>query len=325
LKTVMKIVLLFAIVLACTSGLREDQFHKLFGLFQQKYNKNYPADEVQQRLEIFKENYQIAAALTRESNGSATFGITKFSDLTQEEFKKFWLMPTMNKETLPDLPLAEPVAPTQVKASFDWRSKGAITPVYNQQQCGSCWAFSATETIESYYFLSGHPLTGLSMQQIVDCDTSCYGCNGGWTYLAFEYVEQAGGLTSLNQYPYTAQNGACQQSAHAKVAHVTSWSYVTRSDDEKTMLSWINSKGPISVCVDAQVWQFYTGGVVGENCGKNIDHCVQITGYSDVSGQNVWNVRNSWGEDWGDSGYIYVKRGCDCCAIAEVATVVSAN
>jgi len=231
---------------------------------------------------------------------------------------------------MPSGPVANFIAKKDVtqKGSFDWNSKGAITPVKNQGQCGSCWAFSATETIESYWFLAGNTLTALSPEQIVDCDTSGEdeGCNGGWPYGAYAYVMSAGGLDSEAAYPYSAEegnSGNCNFSTAAIVAKISNWQYVTQSEDENAMFSWINGNGPLSICVDASSWSSYTGGVV-QSCTQNLDHCVQMTGYQSVQGIDAWNVRNSWGSDWGNNGYIWLARGNDTCGCAQVVTAVTA-
>jgi len=215
--------------------------------------------------------------------------------------------------------------------NYDWNSCGVITPVYNQGQCGSCWAFSATETIESYFALGGGSLTGLSMEQIVDCDTAGedQGCNGGFPSGAYQYVESAGGLDPLSDYPYTAgegESGSCQFNKGEVAATVSSYASVTGEPGLYSQTS-SSSGGPVSVCVDASSWQNYQGGVLTQ-CTNNVDHCVQATGYGQYGaafGTSYWNVRNSWGTDWGENGYIWVGIGQDLCSIGDYATVVSDN
>jgi cathepsin F len=295
--------------------------------FKTRFAKEYEtAEEEQQRYAVFKSNLKLAAEYDA-ADAKASYGVTKFMDLSPEEFRQYYLMP---KEIYANFTVdstrvaPREATPVNAPASYDWRQHGAITPVYNQGQCGSCWAFSATETIESYNFLCGNGLNSESMQQIVSCDTTAYGCNGGWTYAAYEYVKSAGGIEPFSDYPYTAQTGTCQFDASKINEHISGWSYVTQSADESAMQNWMLNKGPLSVCVDASQWQYYTGGVV-TNCGTQIDHCVQATGYSTQQGTAAWNVRNSWGTDWGNSGYLYVERGSDTCAIGQVVTAVSCS
>jgi C1A family cysteine protease len=292
---------------------------KNFMNFVTKYGKSYSDIEFGNRFQIFRDNMARAAIQQAKEKGSAKYGVTKFSDLTPEEFQTHYLMPKeLFKNRPPKDPkkLMKPLKPVPMPDSFDWNDKGAITPVKDQQQCGSCWAFSATETTESYHFLAGHPLPVLSPQQIVDCDTDSYGCNGGWTEHAFNYVISAGGLDTEASYPYTAQDGTCAWNPANSGASIKSWSYVTQNDDENAMQQSIYQTGPASICVDASSWSSYTGGVVtADNCGDNVDHCVQLTGFSTQDGTPAWNVRNSWNTDWGVNGYIYLARGSNTCDI----------
>ena len=318
----MKAFVLLLVLLSVVLGNQEAWLN-----FMSKYNKSYKASEYQTRYAIFAENLKLAAGL-QEADPSARYGVTKFSDLTPEEFAQSYLMPKALHANRPfpaegheDNTVFQNV---EVPESYDWRSKNAVTAVYNQGQCGSCWAFSATETVESYGFLNGGQLNHLAMQQIVDCDTTAYGCNGGWTYAAYNYLEKAGGQDSLSSYPYTAENGQCQFNPANVLDVVNSWSYVTQSADEEKMLNWAYQTGPLSVCADASSWQFYNGGVI-QNCGTQIDHCIQVTGFSTQNGIKAWNVRNSWGTDWGNSGYLYVERGNNVCAIGDVVTAAKVS
>jgi len=197
-----------------------------------------------------------------------------------------------------------------------------VTPVYNQGQCGSCWAFSTTEAIESAWFLSGKKLAKLAMQQIVDCDTTDQGCDGGDPPTAYQYVISAGGLDSLSSYAYTAQDGTCAFKAKDVVAKISDWEYVTQDQDEGAMLNFVSSTGPPSICVDAESWQYYTGGIIttSDGCGTSLDHCVQLTGFGTANSTDYWHVRNSWGTDWGEKGYLRVQRGSDVCGIAQEVT-----
>lgn len=309
---------------AAHAGLQENM--RLFQNFITKHGKTYSDLEFSHRFNVFVENMNRASNLQAAETGSARYGVTKFMDLTPEEFSANYLM---RKELFKNFKVdptkvMKPLAAIEAPASFDWRDKGAVTPVYDQGQCGSCWAFSATETIESFHFLAGKSLISLSPQQIVDCDRDSYGCNGGWTQHAFNYVKSAGGLDTESSYPYTAQDGTCKFKPADVGAKISSWSYVTQNDDENAMLQTVAQKGPLSICVDASSWQYYQGGVL-KTCGKQVDHCVQLTGYSTQNGVDAWNVRNSWGTDWGVNGYLYVARGGNVCAIGSCVTIVQAE
>jgi len=301
-----------------------------FRNFMKTYNKKYStSEEYERRFEIFRENVKIAAERDAKDQ-YASWGVTKFSDLSQAEFRETYLMKNL---TLPIVKGSKVwKAPSsrrapQLPTSYDWRTKGGVTPVYNQGDCGSCWAFSATEAIESQWFLAGKvsSIESLSMEQVVQCDTLDAGCNGGWPYNAYKYVISAGGIDSYSSYPYTSGDGvtgSCHFVASDIAATISSWQYVTQSQNEQQMQQFTYTTGPPSVCVDASTWSSYNGGVISAaSCGTSIDHCVQIVGWDVVSGQNAWLVRNSWGTTWGPyGGYLYVEMGKDACGIAEVVT-----
>jgi C1A family cysteine protease len=274
-------------------------------------------------------------------NPKARFGENKFSDIPKEEFARMYLnaqipakfeapaaknfsVPRKAHDMFASGRLSDP-DPT----NYDWGTAGVITPVYNQGQCGSCWAFSATETIESYFAIGGGQLTQLSMEQIVDCDTAGQdqGCGGGFPTGAYQYVQGAGGIDSYANYPYTAgggNSGSCQFPQGQVVCNVANYNSLNGETGEYQQLSSA-SGGPVSVCVDASSWQNYNGGVL-TSCTNNVDHCVQLTGYYNYNSDNAyWNVRNSWGADWGENGYIWIQIGQDLCSIGDYATIVSTN
>jgi len=318
---------LVAVALAVNYDLKQQ-----FSEFQTKYSRKYASiEETEKKFKIFSDNMKIASDL-QKLNPLATFGVNDFADISHEEFSSQYLMtfdfeknyvapPPMNSSVKPTLP--EACSPTP--HNWDWNECGVITPVYNQGQCGSCWAFSATETIESYYALKGYALTQLSMEQIVDCDTTCGGCAGGYPAKAYEYVYYAGGIESYAAYPYTAESGyagSCDYDSQYDVADVT---YYYDVDGELGLYKQLSSGGPVSVCVDASTWQTYTGGIL-TTCGTTVDHCVQATGYAKYGESGAyWIVRNSWGTSWGIDGYIAIEIGKDLCDIGDYGTFVVAD
>jgi len=215
---------------------------------------------------------------------------------------------------------------TSPPSTLDWRVKGAVTPVKNQEQCGSCWAFSVAENVESQWILAGHgnnKTVDLAPQQIVDCDQSDAGCNGGDPPTAYEYLMSTGGLESESAYPYTAEDGTCRFNKAAVSAKISNWKYATSGDDETTLQNNLASWGPLSVCVDAASWQDYAGGIMGGwQCAwiNILDHCVELVGYDTTASTPYWIVRNSWGTDWGENGYIRLEMWDDTCGIAMEAT-----
>jgi cysteine peptidase B len=324
----MKSLLLLAVVLSVAfAKLDQNDVKQKFIAFQQKYNKVYAAEDFHYRFQVFADNLE-RAAIEQAKNPHAKFGATIFSDLTPQEFKSMYLMNFDKEEFERTRPPVKREFGSKVSQgnTFDWGSKGVVTAVYNQGQCGSCWAFSATETIESYYALAGGQLTQLSMQQIVSCDTTDQGCEGGLPTNAYNYVQSAGGIEPYSDYPYTSENGeaaACSFEAGDVLTTVNSQQSL---DGEQGLYQQLSSGGPVSVCVDASSWQNYEGGVL-TSCGNQVDHCVQATGYTnyagEYNGESAWNVRNSWGTSWGQNGYIYVATGQDLCSIGDYCTVVS--
>ncbi len=247
--------------------------------------------------------------------GTAVHGITKFSDITEEEFKKRFLNLDASKLNLANVTVAEITRPVELGTAVDWAGV-YTTAVKDQGYCGSCWAFSATEQIESETMRTLGKTYVLAPQQIVSCDTSGYddGCDGGLPEWAFDYVKKVGGLEQESDYPYTSgvsgEDGRCTASSSKYVVTVTGY---TQIRGESQMASYVQSTGPLSVCVDASRWSSYTGGVFN-SCGHSINHAVQAVGV-DTSSGGYWKIRNSWGPSWGEDGYIRIPYGSNACDI----------
>lgn len=271
-----------------------------------------PEEEIFRR-HVFEKNIVQIDALNAKEGRTVTLGLTRFADLTQDEFTSRYVngyanKPRMFRKGYTVLPNYEASLPNAV----DWVAKGAVTPVKNQGQCGSCWSFSATGSVEGAWFIKTGQLVSLSEQQLVDC-SSVYGnagCNGGLMDQAFKYIVANGGICSETAYPYTATDGKCQSCK--SVARISS--YVDVQPNNETALMVAVAQQPVSVAVEADGfdWQFYTGGVVTDVCGTNLDHGVLVVGYgTDNTSQSLdyWKVKNSWGSMWGEQGYIRLGRG----------------
>ena len=198
-----------------------------------------------------------------------------------------------------------------------------MTPVKDQGSCGSCWAFSAVETLESVARLEGGELLDLSEQELVDCSgyTGNGGCAGGWMYWAYDYVMDHDGLALEEEYPYHAKDEACSASAATDDwGHNDKVSTYYKVEATSDSLQGELNKHPVAVALDAGTWSFYQGGVLSE-CGSMPTHAVVAVGFE---ADNTWIVRNSWGQRWGESGYIRLAEG-NTCNILSYAYVPKTN
>jgi len=294
----------------------------MFTAFMKQCNKAYSHTEFSGRFNQFKSNVEIIRLHNTLANASYTMGLNEFADLSFEEFKaKYFGYNHINRDFIRSKNLHEEVeaAPT----SIDWRTSNAVTPIKDQGQCGSCWAFSATGSIEGAWVIQGkHTLVSLSEQQLVDCSTSYgnEGCNGGLMDYAFEYVIANGGLCTEAAYPYKGVDGTCQKSC-SKVVTISSYTDVP-SGNEASLLNAVGTVGPISVAIEADQigFQFYTSGIFSGVCGTNLDHGVLAVGYGTSGTQDYWIVKNSWGTSWGEAGYIRMIRNKNECGISLAAS-----
>lgn len=261
-------------------------------------------DEYAHRFGIWKEN-RAAIKAHNLSKKSWSLAINKFGDLTQEEFAEMYLN-KYETDTLKDIEVLDTAA---LPTTIDWVAKGAVTQVKNQGQCGSCWSFSTTGSVEGLHFLEGNQLVSLSEQQLMDCSTSFgnMGCNGGLMDDAFQYVISTGGLTTEKNYPYSATGpNSCEKSNFEGKLFCAAKSYKNVPQKSVEQFKKFLTKGPVSVAIQANQFsfQFYGGGVMSGSCGTQLDHGVLAVGYGTQNGQGFWKVKNSWASSWGEQGFI---------------------
>jgi C1A family cysteine protease len=300
-----------------------------FRVWAQQHGRQYgSAEEEAKRHSIYRNNALIVDKLNAQHTG-ATFALNLFADLTHEEFKATYTRPFNATRTRTTAP--QPLNTLTLPDSIDWVARGAVTPVKDQQQCGSCWAFSATGAIEGAGFVKFGQLASLSEQQLVDCSRSYGndGCNGGLMDQAFQYVIGNKGLCSESNYPYTARDSSCKSSActYQSTSCITGFKDVPENNEDA--LKAAVASQPVAVAVDASQmgFQFYRTGVFDGACGTELNHGVLAVGYGTESGKMFWKVKNSWGTAWGDKGYIKLVRhngaGVGQCGIAKMPSYPS--
>jgi len=304
----------------------EIEYKESFTNYVHQFSKVYSSSDFEKRYNAFKFNLDYVESFNAENNGM-TLEMNKFADLSLDEFKQIYLTLKYDHETK----VSQNVFESQVgdlPASVDWRTQGAVTPIKNQGQCGSCWSFSTTGSTEGAWKLSGHALVGLSEQNLMDCSTSegNQGCNGGLMDNAFQYIIKNKGIDTEASYPYTMASESCRFSTANIGATISSYKDIA-SKNESALQAASAQVGPISVAIDAShnSFQLYKSGVYHQLlCSQTrLDHGVLVVGYGTDSSSNAdyWIVKNSWGTDWGQSGYIWMSRNRDNnCGIATSAS-----
>jgi len=284
------------------------------------YDKSYTPEEFFYKFGVFKTNYDFVQA-HNAGNNTWEVELNKFADLTSGEFKILYAgyKPELRREARnPVKTLGELRIGAYPSGSLDWTSKGAVTGVKDQGQCGSCWAFSTTGSMEGVIQLHKGHLTSLSEQQLVDCAGSYgnVGCNGGLMDNAFKYAEK-NGLCTETAYPYTAKDGTCKATSCTASADSKVASYKDVAHTEAALGAAVDLN-PVSVAIEADQsgFQLYKSGVFCGTCGTALDHGVLAVGYGDEGTTPYWKVKNSWGASWGEAGYIRMCRGSDKCGIA---------
>jgi len=333
--------------------------------FKVKHNRVFVSHaEELERFEIFMHSVRKVRelnSLQSAAHGPA-FGITWMADRhAHEGHQKGYLKPPAGTTRTKAVYESGKLQARQNPSGINWRQSEAVTAIKNQGQCGSCWAFAATSAIESQLILSAGAQFAieLSPQQIVSCtpdtgDWGCFGCSGGWPEGAYGYASSVAGIANSFYMPYeqSLTNGsdgtqACNTDKVTNIdgphnnlqggyAIVSNYSYAVEPcpndepnpclDQDLDAFAAALEETPFSVCVNANLWGYYTGGVVSpEACGASgswdLDHCVMATGFNLDAPVPYWIVRNSWSDTWGEEGYIYLDMRNNTCGVTNSATI----
>ncbi|KAL6216629.1 PREDICTED: cysteine proteinase RD21a [Fragaria vesca subsp. vesca] len=295
------------------SGRSDDEVMSLYERWLAEHGKAYNGlGEKEKRFQIFKDNLKFIDE-HNALNLSYKLGLNRFADLSNDEYRSTFLGTkprAMNRLSKTKSDRYAPRVGDQLPDSVDWRKEGAVTAVKDQGQCGSCWAFSTICAVEGINKIVTGDLISLSEQELVDCDkTYNEGCNGGLMDYAFEFIINNGGIDSEDDYPYKGYDSTCDTyRKNARVVSIDSYEDVPTYDEKALKKAVANQ--PIAVAIEGggREFQLYSSGVFTGRCGTALDHGVAVVGYGTEHGSDYWIVRNSWGDSWGESGYIRMER-----------------
>jgi len=299
----------------------EQEYRAAFLKFVKDYSKSYSQAQFASKYAVFKSNMDFVESWNKL--GYHTVAINQFADLSIAEFSAIYNGMTVQHNGTYNY------VPSVTAATVDWNAKGAVTPIKDQGQCGSCWSFSATGGLEGAHFLAKGALVSLSEQNLVDCSVAegNEGCNGGLMTQAFDYIKKNKGIDTEASYPYTATGpNACKFKEADIGSTITGYTNIA-SGSESDLIAKI-TEGPVSVAIDAShsSFQLYSSGVYYEPaCSSTaLDHGVLAYGFGTDGTKDMYLVKNSWGVSWGNKGFIEMSRNkANNCGIDTMATIPS--
>lgn len=309
------LIALIAVAACISQQVNEDKLAFIqFQDFMKKYDKHYNSlQEYMARFNVFKKNVQ-----NLKSNSNYVNGITQFSDMTPNEFRKTYLNLDISVLNTIKFEKAEPIRLFGAPESYNWVDEGVVGAVKNQGSCGSCWAFSTVGNLEGLYAIQNKEKLIFSEQELVDCDTYDSGCNGGLMENTFQWIKKNGGLVLSENYPYKGKKGTCADKELEKVVKVSGYQKLN-SEDEEDIKNFLIKTGPLAIALNANPLQFYESGILdldSSECDpQGLNHAVVLVGYGVENGVDYWIVRNSWGAGWGEDGYFRIARGKGTCGI----------
>jgi len=300
----------------------DPSYDDLFSDFETRFDRHYATNEREARKAIFISNLKYIEDFHEKNPGTVSLGVGPFADKTPEEFELYSTRGALVDEerqwgNLPYLGVDNTDA-TKLPKEVDWVKKGAVSPVKNQGSCGSCWTFAGTGAIEGHYQIMTGNMTELSQQQLVDCDTKGFACNGGYFWSPFDFAKKYG-LCTLATYPYQcseSESANCRKSkctfrCDVGIPPQVVTGYIRVRPRFMLSLMAALTHGPVNVGIQAnsRVFQHYSKGVMQTgHCGKRLGHAVLAVGYGVDGGTKYWTIKNSWGPKWGEGGYIRIKR-----------------
>ncbi|CAD7697514.1 unnamed protein product [Ostreobium quekettii] len=300
-----------------------------FSAWVEKHGKGYKegTEEFETRFKTWLYNLEYIMDYN-DQHSSHWLSLNRLADMHPEEYKALRGTRLSRNRARPsevDGPDDDLEISPNSPAFVDWREYGVVTEVKDQGGCGSCWAFSAVGAVESINAINTGMLFSLSEQELVDCVTQDYGCGGGTMDDAFNFTVQHG-LTLESDYKYKGWDEGCKRRKE-KLYYGTIDGYKDVQQTEHALKRAVAGQ-PVSVAIDASsmAFQFYAGGIYDEPCGTELDHGVLVVGYQSNTRhkEGYWIIKNSWGADWGDEGYIKFRMGMDGgmgeCGIALMAS-----
>ncbi|AEN03980.1 cathepsin-like cysteine proteinase [Helicoverpa assulta nucleopolyhedrovirus] len=306
-----------------------DQSEIYFKHFLQQYNKSYDdPKEYQYRYNVFKDNLNKINSQNRENllnnknnndslSTSAQFGVNKFSDKTPDEVlhsNTGFFLNLSQHYTLCENRIVKGAPNIRLPDYYDWRDTNKVTPIKDQGVCGSCWAFVAIGNIESQYAIRHNKLIDLSEQQLLDCDEVDLGCNGGLMHLAFQELLLMGGVETEADYPYQGSEQMCTLD-NRKIAVKLNSCFKYDIRDENKLKELVYTTGPVAIAVDAMDIINYRRGILNQCHIYDLNHAVLLIGWGIENNVPYWIIKNSWGEDWGENGYLRVRRNVNACGL----------
>jgi len=305
MQKVLIIFALLALSALASTPINTQELKSLWSSWKIYYGKAYTLAEEAARFAIFEENYK-KVIQNNAVNEEVKFALNKFADLTSTEFKTIYASSYVKKNNRVAPASDIDYSVIQLPDTVDWRSKGAVTKVKDQGQCGSCWTFATTGVLEGWYQINHNKLLSLSEQQIVDCDTSNDGCDGGDPVEALSYTASNGVELELT-YPYKAVDGTCRFKKAVAINTNGGSQLVTAQDTDALKTALVSSPVSVAIEADEDTFQLYSSGVIKSGCGASLDHAVLAVGYTTVGSDEAFIVKNSWGASWGQQGYVYLS------------------